>query len=232
MHKVLVVEDDADIARLIGLHLHDAGYEPELVDDGRRGLACYREGRHDLVLLDRCLPGLDGIDVCRRLREEPGYVPILMLTAMASMSERVDGLDSGADDYLGKPFAIPELVARVHALVRRSEAMGRSTPGAGRELCFAELRIDTLRRRAVLDETEVKMTAREFDLLCHLARRPGQVFTRAQLLDAVWGLDRQAFEHTVDSHVNRLRKKIERAGQPPRFVHTVWGVGYRFADRF
>ena len=232
MHKVLVVEDDADIARLIGLHLHDAGYAPDLVGDGHRGLARYRERRHDVVLLDRCLPGLDGMDVCRRLREEPGHVPILMLTALASVPDRVAGLANGADDYLGKPFAIPELVARVHALVRRSEAQRADPQGAAQALCFAELRTDVQRRRASLAGAEVKMTAREFDLLCHLARHPGQVFTRAQLLDAVWGVERDAFEHTVDSCVNRLRGKIERHEGPARFVQTVWGAGYRFADGF
>ncbi len=228
MHRVLVVEDDADIARLIELHLHDAGYEAEIVTEGGRAVARFAEARHDLVLLDRRLPDSDGVEVCRRLRAHSGGVPILMLTALTAVSERVAGLDSGADDYLGKPFAIPELLARVQALMRRSDTHERRP--LVEDLHVPGLRIDLPRRRVFIADGEVALSAREFDLLCHLARHPGQVFTRAQLLDAVWGLERQAFEHTVDSYVNRLRRKIERKPDTPRYVQTVWGVGYRFAD--
>ncbi len=230
--KVLVVEDSPDIARLVKLHLSDVQCDADVVGDGREALARFRPDRYALVILDLMLPGIDGLEVCRQLRQQPGYVPILMLTARTAELDRVLGLEMGADDYLTKPFSIPELLARVKALLRRAAAL--KTPDhetAPDELINAgELQIDVARHRVRLGGEEVALTAKEFDLLVHFARHPGRVYTRMQLLDQVWGYSHEGYEHTVNSHINRLRAKIERDPAEPKFVLTVWGVGYKFAE--
>jgi len=231
--KALVIEDDPDIARLVQLHLEDIQCSAELAADGLEGLAKYRSGGFDLVVLDLMLPGMDGLSVCRKLREAPGYVPILMLTAKSTELDRVLGLEMGADDYLTKPFSIPELKARIRALFRRVEALAQAETGAEteQELSFGELSIDPGRRRVRVADREIELTAKEFDLLLHFARHPGRVYTRAQLLDQVWGYNHEGYEHTVNSHINRLRAKIEQDPAKPRYVLTVWGVGYKFAEQ-
>lgn len=230
--KVLVVEDSPDIARLVKLHLSDIQCEADVVGDGREALTRFRPDRYDLVILDLMLPGLDGLEVCRRLRQQPGYVPILMLTARTAELDRVLGLEMGADDYLTKPFSIPELMARVKALLRRATALAtpRGEDTRDEMLKAGELEIDLARHRVTLAGEEVTLTAKEFDLLVHFARHPGRVYTRMQLLDQVWGYSHEGYEHTVNSHINRLRAKIERNPAEPRYVLTVWGVGYKFAD--
>ena len=226
---VLVIEDNRDIAELVALHLRDEGYEVTLADDGRRGLDLARSGEFALLVLDLMLPGIDGLSICREIRQQEHYLPILMLTAKSSELDRVLGLELGADDYLTKPFSIRELVARVKALLRRQAAL---TPTPTAAVMISDgLRIDADRRQVSVDGREVELTAREFDLLLHFARHPGRVFSRAQLLDQVWGYGHEGYEHTVNSHINRLRSKIEQDPAAPRYVLTVWGVGYKFAER-
>jgi DNA-binding response OmpR family regulator len=230
--RVLVVEDDPDIGRLVLLQLAELGCECRLIDDGVTALAEAQAGRYDLVILDLMLPRLDGLQICRRLRESEHYTPILMLTAKSSEIDRVLGLELGADDYLTKPFSMLELAARVKGVFRRAEQGAKKARPAGAELIEAEgLRIDVPRHEVQVRGAPVELTAKEFELLVYFARSPGRVFTRAQLLDQVWGYSHLGYEHTVNSHINRLRNKIERDPANPEYVQTVWGVGYKFADR-
>lgn len=234
-HRILVVEDDRDIAHLIELHLRDEGYAVTLARDGAAGLETALARPFDLILLDLMLPELEGLEVCRRLRagggSAAGYTPILMLTSRSSELDRVLGLEMGADDYLTKPFGIRELLARVRAILRRVEALrapeDRGEPAAIR---VGDLLIEPQKRRVTLGGAPVSLTAKEFDLLVHFAAHPGRVYTRTNLLDAVWGHGYEGYEHTVNSHINRLRTKIERDPARPRFLLTIWGVGYKFAD--
>jgi DNA-binding response OmpR family regulator len=229
--RVLVIEDDSDIAHLIQVHLKEAGCDVTVEPDGERGLALALRGSFDLIILDLTLPGLDGLDVCRRLRERPGYVPILMLTARSSEVDRILGLEIGADDYLTKPFSLRELVARVKALSRRVEAFkGGDLKERTQSISAGGLTIETDKRTVTVDGREVDLTAREFDLLVQFASNPGRVYTRSQLLDLVWGYGHDGYEHTVNSHINRLRTKVEEDPAKPRYILTVWGVGYKFFD--
>jgi len=235
-NTVLIVEDDPDIAALLRMHLGDIGCHCEHVADGNLALTRYRLALQsrpfDLVVLDLMLPGMDGLELCRAIRAHAGYVPILMLTAKSSELDRVLGLEMGADDYLTKPFSIPELQARVKALFRRVEALkvdgeASNTPQV---IEHGGLRIDVGRHQAFIDDKLVELTAREFDLLCYFARYPGRVYSRAQLLDQVWGYNHAGYEHTVNTHINRLRAKIEQDPAKPRYIQTVWGVGYKFGE--
>ncbi len=231
-HKALIIEDNADIARLVAMHLRDIDCESVIARDGAEGLRSFQRGTFDLVVLDLMLPVIDGLTLCQQLRALPGYVPILMLTAKSTELDRVLGLEVGADDYLTKPFSIPELQARIKALFRRVEAL-RATPPeapAPQQLEFSDLTIDVARRRVRAAGRDITLTAKEFDLLLHFARHPGRVYTRAELLDQVWGYGHDGYEHTVNSHINRLRAKIELDPSRPRHVLTVWGVGYKFAE--
>ncbi|MFT3956474.1 MAG: response regulator transcription factor [Piscinibacter sp.] len=232
--RVLVIEDDPDIGRLVTLQLAELGCECRLVDDGVTGLAEAQEGRYDLVILDLMLPRMDGLQICRRLRAAEQHTPILMLTAKSSELDRVLGLELGADDYLTKPFSMLELAARVKGVFRRAEVVAATRAQDTAQAQLIEqgaLRIDLQRHEARLQGQPVELTAKEFELLAHFARAPGRVFTRAQLLDQVWGYHHSGYEHTVNSHINRLRSKIERDPGNPEFIQTVWGVGYRFAER-
>jgi DNA-binding response OmpR family regulator len=228
----LIIEDNADIARLVRMHLQDIGCDADIAANGEEGVRRFQGTPYDVVILDIMLPGMDGLSVCRALRSAPGYVPILMLTAKSSELDRVLGLEIGADDYLSKPFSIPEFLARVKALLRRTDALKERAAGASADetLRRGELIIEVGKRRVNLSGSEITLTAREFDLLLNFARHPGRVFTRAQLLDRVWGYSHEGYEHTVNSHINRLRAKIESDPAKPRCVLTVWGVGYKFAD--
>jgi DNA-binding response OmpR family regulator len=177
------------------------------------------------------LPGLDGIEICRRLRRRSSYIPILMLTAKSSEMDRVVGLEIGADDYVTKPFSIPELLARVKAIFRRVEELTNDARAHIPAVLMAEdLVIDPAKRSATLKGRSIDLTAKEFDLLLHFARNPGKVYTRSQLLDRVWGYGHDGYEHTVNSHINRLRAKIEKDPAHPVYILTVWGVGYKFVD--
>jgi len=234
--RVLVIEDDPDVGRLISLQLAELGCDCRLVDDGVAGLAEAEAGRYDLVILDLMLPRLDGLQICRRLRAADVQSSILMLTAKSSELDRVLGLELGADDYLTKPFSMLELAARVKGTFRRAEQLAAAKTAAAAappssRIDVGGLSIDVDRHEARIGGHPVELTAKEFELLVYFARSPGRVFTRAQLLDQVWGYSHSGYEHTVNSHINRLRNKIERDPANPDFIQTVWGVGYKFAER-
>lgn len=230
--RILVIEDDSLIADLVQLHLRDIGCKVDVEANGRSGLSAFRGRPYDLMVLDLTLPDMDGLAVCRELRSEPGYVPILMLTARTSEMDRVLGLELGADDYLTKPFSIPELQARVKALMRRVSALAdiQQQEEVQEVIRCNDLCLEVEKRRVTLGGSEVLLTAKEFELLLYFVRHPGRVYSRTQLLDSVWGYQHESFEHTVNSHINRLRTKIERDPAHPRYILTVWGVGYKFAD--
>jgi DNA-binding response OmpR family regulator len=231
VHRVIVIEDSVEIAELVRLHLSDIGLSVEVCHDGNEGAKRLAEQHYDLVILDIMLPGQDGLSLCRQLRaDDSRYTPILMLTSRSSEMDRVLGLETGADDYLTKPFSLMEMVARAKALIRRHQAM-QSTPEAKPEterLEFDGLSIDTRSREVLRDGQPLELTAKEYDLLLHFARHPGQVFNRLQLLDSVWGYAHVGYEHTVNTHINRLRSKLENDPRNPRYIKTVWGVGYQF----
>lgn len=226
--RVLIVEDERDIAALLALHLKDADFDVTLAVDGHEGMRLAFERPWDLVMLDIRLPGPDGLTICRAIRREMAYVPILMLTSKSSELDRVLGLELGADDYVTKPFSVSELVARVKAIFRRIESVEKRFPGGAQLLSVGELTIDTTGREVRKGGRNLALTAREFDLLLHFARHPSQVFSRAQLLDSVWGYGHEGYEHTVNSHINRLRAKIENDPAHPELIVTCWGVGYKF----
>jgi DNA-binding response OmpR family regulator len=230
--KVLIVEDEPDIARLVQTHLNDAGYRADIAGNGAAAMKLFDQGGYKLVVLDLMLPDTDGLTLCRKMRAKPGFVAILMLTAKSTELDRVVGLEVGADDYLTKPFSVPELLARIKALFRRIEAMqAKPDPTSTEEVIEHDgLVIDVSRRRVQVDGKTVELTAREFDLLHFFAKNPGRVFSRIQLLDQVWGYNHDGYEHTVNSHINRLRAKIEESPADPRYVLTVWGVGYKFCE--
>ena len=229
-YKVLVIEDQRDMANLVKLHLGDIDCQTKLAFDGPSGLADAGANRYDLIILDLLLPGENGLEICRRLRARHDYTPILMLTSKASELDRVLGLELGADDYLTKPFSMLELLARVKAIFRRVNAISNGATNANCVVRAGDMRIDPDRRSVAIGGCEVDLTAKEFDLLLHLARNPGRVYSREQLLDFVWGYNHAGYQHTVNSHINRLRGKIEEDSVNPRYVLTVWGVGYKFRE--
>ena len=230
---ILVAEDQADIRDLLVLNLHSAGYEVTAVADGREALARQTERAHDLLVLDLMMPGLDGLEVCKALRARGSATPILMLTAKSTELDRVLGLELGADDYLTKPFSLAELLARVKALLRRADllraaqANAQTLPSAIRN---GELDIQPERRQVRCRGEALDFTALEFDLLLHFAQHPGHVFSRSQLLNAVWGYTHDGYEHTVTTHINRLRAKLEADPMRPELILTVRGAGYKMRD--
>jgi DNA-binding response OmpR family regulator len=239
--RLLVVEDERDIAALVAMHLQELPAEVQVAHDGGQALALARAQPFDALVLDLRLPVMGGLDVCRTLRGEGRTLPILMLTARNTELDRVLGLELGADDYLAKPFGVLELQARVKALLRRAALARR--PGAGADAGpgagtgandepevrdFGPLRIDHRQRRVWHAGDEIALAPREFDLLWHFARHPGRVFTRAELLADVWGYGHDGYDHTVNSHINRLRDKLGDARDGSGRIRTVWGVGYRF----
>ena len=225
--RILVIEDEGDIAELIRLHLDDLGFVVAIAYDGNTGLRRASMGSWDLIVLDLRLPGIDGLEICRRLRQNSSSVPILMLTSKSSELDRVVGLEIGADDYVTKPFSVLELIARVKAILRRAElARGSILKNKGVVRAGA-VAIDPSTRCATVRGEIVDLTAKEFDLLFHFATHPGRVFRRLELLDSVWGYGHDGYEHTVNSHINRLRAKIEHDPAHPELIVTVWGVGYK-----
>ncbi len=229
--SILIIEDNKELAHLLELHLRDLGFTVDTVFDGVSGIAKAEAGSYDLIILDLMLPGLDGLEICRRLRSKASYAPILMLTSKSSELDRVLGLELGADDYVTKPFSIKELMARVKAIFRRMENIKQQDEAELSEIIrTGDMVIDTAKRSVLLNDRAVDVTTKEFDLLLHFARNPGHVYSRSQLLDKVWGYGHEGYEHTVNSHINRLRSKIEKDPAQPRYVLTVWGVGYKFAD--
>ncbi|MDH3538662.1 MAG: response regulator transcription factor [Acidimicrobiia bacterium] len=225
MKKVLVVEDELKIARLVRDYLHQAGFAVLEAADGATALSVARSERPDMVVLDLGLPGMDGLDVTRRLRETSS-VPIIMLTARSEESDRIVGLELGADDYIVKPFSPKELVARIRAVLRRADA----TLGGGEVVRAGPLTIDLPKMKVTVGEEEVELTATEFQVLLTLARHPGRIYTRAQLLDALHGVSFESYERSVDAHIKNLRRKVEPEPRRPQLILTVYGVGYKFAD--
>jgi DNA-binding response OmpR family regulator len=223
--SILVVDDEPTIAEVVARYLERAGYETRTAADGPRAVAAAMSRRPDLVVLDIMLPGLDGLEVMRRLQEDAGTrVPVILLTAKGEESDRLVGLRQGADDYVVKPFSPLELVARVDAVLRRADG-GRDAEEA---LRVSDLEIDPATRTVVVSGRHADLTAREFDLLLFLARHPGQVFSRDQLMDRVWQFSFYTDTTTVTVHIRRLRAKIEADASNPQWIQTVWGVGYRF----
>jgi len=224
---VLLVDDDSRITQVAHDYLAHAGFGVVVVHDGPAALAAARAEQPDLVVLDLGLPGLDGLDVTRALRKD-STVPIIMLTARGEESDKLVGLELGADDYMTKPFSPKELVARVRAVLRRAEAI---TASAKPEVIrVGELTLDPPRLRATLGERRLELTATEFELLAALARQPGRVFTRAQLLDAVRGVAFESYERAIDTHIKNIRRKLEPKPREPRYILTVYGLGYKFAE--
>jgi len=227
--QILVIEDEYDIAQLIKIHLSEICQNVQLVHDGEQGLKMALAQSWDAIILDLKLPNMDGLEICRRIRGQSNYVPILMLTAKSTELDRVLGLELGADDYVAKPFSVMELTARVKALLRRFDAsQGYQLPHPIPSLRFAGLEIRTEQRTVMVDGQEITLTAKEFDLLHFFASHPDKVFNRSQLLDQVWGYGHDGYEHTVNSHMNRLRTKIEKDSHQPKYIKTIWGVGYKF----
>lgn len=231
MKKVLLIEDDRDIVNLLEIHLNDLNCQLQKVYDGQSGLRMALKESFDLIILDLMLPQLDGLEVCRKLRAEKVMTPLLMLTARSEEIDKVLGLETGADDYLTKPFSIREFIARVKALFRRVEM---TTPADAsrhaKHISFDELDIEPIKRKVTLDGSRIELTPKEFDLLLLLASNPGRSYSRESLLNTVWGYEYNGYEHTVNSHINRLRTKIEPNLSTPRYILTTWGVGYRFAE--
>ena len=224
MNQILVVDDEPKITRLVRDYLENAGFAVTVARDGREALMRARTERPDLIVLDLGLPGIDGLDVTRSLRRDAG-VPIIMLTARAAETDRVVGLELGADDYVTKPFSPRELVARVRAVLRRHEG-----DAGGELLRAADLSLDVARMRVEVAGRRVDLTPTEFGLVAALARQPGRVFTRSQLLDAIHGIAFESYERAIDAHVKNIRRKLEPDPRQPRYVLTVYGVGYRLAD--
>ena len=222
---VLLVEDEVKIIRLVRDYLHQAGFAVLEAADGHAAMTMARAERPDMIVLDLGLPGLDGLDVLRRLRATSA-VPIIIATARSDESDRIVGLELGADDYVTKPFSPKELVARIRAVLRRADA----TLGGGEIVRSGPVTIDIPKRRVTKEGTEIELTSTEFDLLLTLARRPGRIYTRAQLLDAVHGVSFESYERSVDAHIKNIRRKLEDDPKRPELVQTVYGVGYRFSD--
>jgi DNA-binding response OmpR family regulator len=229
--KVLIIEDDPDIADLVEIHLKDLGFATEHANDGPDGLEKALSNEYDLVILDLMLPKLDGFEVCKKIREEKKTLPILMLTSKSEELDKVLGLELGADDYLTKPFSLRELMARVKAIIRRVDAVKKESFGdETKEVVFEALIINPEKRKVTLSGKVIELTAKEFDLLALLAAHPGRAYSRQELLDIVWGYQFDGYDHTVNSHINRLRSKLETNPSDPKYIKTVWGVGYRFVE--
>lgn len=232
MKRILIAEDQTDIRNLLVLNLRNAGYNVTDVANGLAALASETAQSNDLLILDLMMPGLDGLEVCKTLRARGCNTPILMLTAKSTELDRVLGLELGADDYLTKPFSLAELLARVKALLRRSELMkaAQVAQSGAAPLSNGALALLPSRRQAQMNGKELDFTALEFDLLLHFMQHPGQVFSRSQLLNAVWGYTHDGYEHTVTTHINRLRAKLEADPLRPQVILTVRGAGYKMRD--
>jgi two-component system, OmpR family, alkaline phosphatase synthesis response regulator PhoP len=224
--RVLVVEDDTTVREVTRRYLSEAGYLVDEAADGPAGLDAARAHPPDAVVLDVMLPGLNGLKVCRALRATHPRLPIVMLSALGDEGDRVAGLEFGADDYVTKPFSPKELVARIRAVLRRADA----TIGGGEIVRAGSVTLDIPKMRVTVGDDDVDLTSTEFDLLLTLARQPGRIYTRAQLLDAVHGVSFESYERSVDAHIKNIRKKVERDPRRPELVLTVYGVGYKFAD--
>jgi two-component system alkaline phosphatase synthesis response regulator PhoP len=230
MEKALIIEDDRDISELISIHLADMGLDVHHAYDGKEGLMRALNEKFRFILLDIRLPELDGFEICKRLRMERVDTPILMITSKSEEIDKVLGLEMGADDYIAKPFGIRELLARIKAVLRRAERIAETGDDRDVVLHCENLFINVGMRIVEVEGARIELSPKEFDLLVHLASNPGKTYTRVQLLDQVWGYEFDGFEHTVNSHINRLRSKIEKDMSHPEYILTTWGVGYKFRE--
>jgi two-component system alkaline phosphatase synthesis response regulator PhoP len=229
-YPILIVEDDSDLSELIKIQLTDNDYEVEQALNGRIALNKALENKYSLIILDIMLPEVDGFEICKSIRKENHQVPILMLTAKAEEVDKIMGLEFGADDYLTKPFSIKELIARVKALLRRASASETEDSSKLDQMDFGELVIYPNKRSVQLQDELIELTSKEFELLLLFAKNPGRAYSRQELLDVVWGYQYSGYSHTVNSHINRLRSKIEKNPSEPKYITTVWGMGYKFAE--
>jgi len=230
--RVIVIEDDPEICELLTIHLKDLECTVETYQDGKLGYENILSSNSDLIILDIKLPSMDGIEICQKVRAHDVTTPIIMLTARSEEIDRVLGLEVGADDYMTKPFSIREFIARVKAMFRRAKIMAEriikeENPN---NLKFDDLHIDIERRKVVIGEKKVDLSPKEFDLLVLMASNPGKSYNRSRLLSLIWGYDFEGYEHTVNSHINRLRAKIEPNMDNPKYIITTWGVGYKFNE--
>lgn len=230
MREVLIIEDDKEISGLLEIHLADLDCKTTSVHNGKTGLDYALTSNYDLIVLDIMLPGLDGFEVCREIRKKENNTPILMLTSKSEEMDKVLGLEFGADDYLTKPFGIREFIARVKAIFRRTDAF-KQDKQEKQDIKHGGLLIEVTKRKVLLNKKRIDLTPKEFDLLYLLSSHPGRTYTREELLNTVWGYQFNGYEHTVNSHINRLRSKIESDVSNPEFILTSWGVGYRFNDQ-
>lgn len=230
MKNILMIEDDVSIVELVAIHLKDIYCELTKAHSGIEGLNLATKNKYDMIILDVMLPGMDGIEICRRLRADKIFTPILMLTARSEEIDKIIGLETGADDYLTKPFSIREFIARVKAILRRTEMVNTEKEIVAEIFACSGLMIDPIKRKVTLEGTKVDLTPKEFDLLYLFMSNPGKSYSRENLLNLVWGYEFSGYEHTVNSHINRLRTKIEADLTTPKYILTTWGVGYRFTD--
>ena len=230
MEKALIIEDDKDISELVAIHLSDMDLEVDKAFDGKDGLMKALNNQYRFILLDLRLPLLDGFEICKRLRMEKVNTPILMLTSKSEEIDKVLGLEMGADDYISKPFGIRELLARIKAVLRRYDSTQTSSETEEKEIRFDDLYINVGMRIVELNGNRIELSPKEFDLLIDLASHPGRTYTRMHLLNQIWGYEFEGFEHTVNSHINRLRSKIETNMNEPQYILTTWGVGYKFRE--
>jgi len=231
MDKALIIEDDKDISDLIAIHLADLEFQIDKEYDGKEGLLKALNNSYKIIILDIRLPGLNGIEICKKIRLEKINTPVIMVTSKSEEIDKIIGLEIGADDYITKPFSIRELIARVKAILRRTELTQHIPPGdLINEIKFDGLYINVTLRIVEVDGKRTELSPKEFDLLILFASNPGRTYTRTQLLDIIWGYQFEGYEHTVNSHINRLRSKIERNINVPEFILTTWGVGYKFRE--
>jgi len=230
MKKILMAEDDKHLIELVDIHLKDINCDTTKINNGKEALQKGLTQNFDLIILDIMLPDMDGFEICRQLRAEKNKTPILMLTARSEEIDKIIGLETGADDYLTKPFSVRELVARVKAILRRSEISSQNISSDDKAIEYGDLFIDPAKRKALLKGLKLDLTPKEFDLLYLFVCNPGKSYSRGTLLQKVWGQEFQGYEHTVNSHINRLRAKIEPDISQPVYILTTWGVGYRFTD--
>ncbi len=232
MNQVLIIEDDKDLTGLLSIHLKDLDCNVHVIHDGAEGFDKALNEKFDLIILDLMLPTMDGISICQKLRALEIFTPVLMLTAKSEEFDKVMGLESGADDYMTKPFGVREFIARVKAMMRRQEQLKKqiNSNGSFKRIELDRLEIDPEKRKVILDGNRIELTPKEFDLLVLLAANPGKSYNRDQLLSLIWGYEFSGYEHTVNSHINRLRAKIEPDVNNPKYILTTWGIGYRFND--
>ena len=228
--EVLVVEDDADIVELLRIHLEDLDCHVTSAMTGSKGLNLAETQKFDLIILDLMLPEVDGLEICRNIRAQKIYTPVLMLTAKSEEIDKIIGLETGADDYMTKPFNVREFISRVKAIFRRVNMITEETRQPQKVIQFKELKINLEKRKVTIGEKSISLTPKEFDLLVLMSSHPGRSYNREELLNLVWGYEFSGYEHTVNSHINRLRSKVEPDINNPQYILTTWGIGYRFND--